>query len=141
MSVDVTSLHDRMVAIKVALEGMYPDRVITRALKDIGDYAPADQEKGVYTLVSKGESGYKNYNGMEAAYGKHAILLVGQMRLSEEADGEDVEDAEFDMVTEIKAFLREVPPEVCCLEAQGFVQSMQLTVPYAFIAFDLVIDE
>lgn len=141
MAVEETSLRDRMIGIQDALAALYPARIVTRNLKDFDFRTPAELDAGIYTIVSKGEQGYKNYNGREAADGKHGILLVGQFKVAEAAEPELIEDQEFLMIVEIKAFLRALPGELCCLVMNGFQQSMQTSHPYGFIACDLEIGE
>lgn len=127
----------RMVALEAALAAAMPTRVVTRKLMDFAERPKADVAAGVFTLISKGESGYKNHNGREAMDGKHRILLVGQILLSEDTDGEAVEDAEFAMEEEVKAFVRALPPTLCSLVMTGFQQSGQLDTPYGWVTINL----
>lgn len=135
------TLAERMAAMKTALTTAMPTRVVTRDLRDFADRAKADVAKGVFTLVSKGEGGYRNYNGREAMDGKHRILLVAQIVLAETASPSAVEDAEFAMVEEVKTFLRALPAELCSLVMKGFQQSGQLDAPYGWVAIELEINE
>ena len=131
------TLAARMAALKTELVTAMPTRVVTRKLKDFADRPKADIAAGVFTLISKGERGYRNYNGREAMDGRHSMLLVGQIELGEDADGEAVEDAEFAMVEEVKAFVRALPAELCSLVMTGFQQSGQLDAPYGWVAITL----
>ncbi|MDP3425487.1 MAG: hypothetical protein Q8S32_17235 [Burkholderiaceae bacterium] len=131
------TLAARMAALQSALADAMPARVVTRKLQDFADRPKADIAAGVFTLISKGERGYQNYNGREAMDGRHSMLLVGQVELGEDADGEAVEDAEFAMIEEVKGFVRALPASLCSLTMTGFQQSGQLDAPYGWVAITL----
>lgn len=135
------TLAARMAALQSALATALPARVVVRDLKDFADRAKADIAKGVFTLISKGEGGYRNYNGREAMDGRHRILLVGQIELAETAAPSAVEDAELAMVEDVKGFVRALPSGLCGLTMGGFTQSGQLEVPYGWVAIDLEVFE
>lgn len=130
-------LSARMELIKSQLAAKYPARVVTRDFVDFPMRAAADLEKGVYTLISRGEGGYQNHNGREAMDGKHNIGLIGQIQVGEEASASAVEDAEFAMLEEIKAFVRALPIELCTLVMKDFAQSSQLEHPFGWIAVEM----
>lgn len=131
------TLSGRLIAVLAALSAAVPARVVTRDLKDFADRAPADLAAGVFTLVSLGESGYRNLNGREAMDGKHRMLLVGQIEMGEDAAPSAIEDAELAMVEDVKAFVRNLPAELCSLVMTGFRQSGQLEAPYGWASIDL----
>jgi hypothetical protein len=131
------NLAERMAALKTAMETAMPTRVVTRKLKDFADRPKPDIAAGVFTLISKGERGYQNYNGREAMDGRHSMLLVGQIELAEDTDGDAVEDAEFAMIEEVKGFVRALPSGLCSLVMTGFQQSGQLDAPYGWVAITL----
>ena len=131
------TLAERMAALQAALATAMPTRVVVRDLKDFADRQKADVAAGVFTLISKGERGYRNYNGREAMDGRHSILLVGQIELGEDAAPSAVEDAEFAMVEEVKGFVRALPASLCSLTMSGFQQSGQLDAPYGWVAITL----
>lgn len=131
------TLAERMAALLAALAAACPARVVSRDLKDFSDRAKADLTAGVFTLISLGESGYPNYNGSEAMFGRHRMLLVGQVQLAEDADPSAVEDAEFAMVEDVKAFVRSLPTNLCSMVMTGFRQSGQLEAPYGWVSIDL----
>lgn len=133
----MSELSDRMDLIETQLAAMYPARVVTRQLADFSLRKRANLLAGIYTLVSAGERGYRNYNGREAMDGRHEILLVGQIELAATKTPEDTENAEFAMVAEIKAFVRALPAGLCSLVMTGFTQSRQVEHPYGWIAVDL----
>lgn len=135
------NLAERMAALKTALAAAMPTRVVTRDLKDFADRPKADVAAGVFTLISKGERGYRNYNGREAMDGRHSMLLVGQIALGEDAAPSAVEDAEFAMIEEVKGFVRALPASLCSLTMTGFQQSGQLDAPYGWVAITLEVME
>lgn len=135
------TLAARMAALQTALDTAMPTRVVTRDLKDFADRDKTDVAAGVFTLVSAGEGGYKNYNGREAMDGRHRMLLVGQIELAEDAAGSAVEDAEFAMVEEVKGFMRALPASLCSLTMTGFRQSGQVDAPYGWVAIDMELFE
>ena len=110
-------------------------RVVTRSWKDFDGHAQADLEAGIYTLISQAERDYANYYGREAQLGLQTILISGVFVLSESATGEQIEDAEFEMVEELKAVaqVRSKPEIIGALQLVGFQQSGQLEAPYGWI--------
>lgn len=135
----VLSAHMNLIVSTLA--ALYPARVVTRDLKDFAERKKTDLDAGVYTVLSLGESGYANYRGREGMDGTVKILLVGQIRLSENAAPHAVEDAEGAMADEIKGLVRALPPALCSLEMKGFRQSGQVEHPYGWIAVDLEMTE
>lgn len=131
----MSELSTRMELIKTTLATALPLRLVTRDLKS--DRDDAELIAGVYTLLSRSEGNYKNYNGREGMDGAQRMLLVGQFRLDEDALGSAIEDAELAMVAEIKALLRTRPPVLAPLYMTGFRQSQQLDKPYGWVSIDL----
>lgn len=134
-------LAERMALIKSTFAARVPSRVVTRSFKDFSMRSSADLKKGIYTLISVGEGRYQNLRERAAMDGRHRILLTGQIKLDEKSDEVAVEDAEFAMVDEVKAFVRDLPPELACLDMTGFRQSGQIEHPYGWIAVDLEITD
>jgi len=132
-------LGDRMNLIKDTLAERFPTRLVTRSLKDFSLREDADLRRGIYTIVSNGEGEYQNLRYRAAMDGKHRMLLVGQFVLNEADEPELIEDAEFVMVEEIKAFARDLPPALACLEMKNFRQSAQVDAPFGWIGVDLEI--
>lgn len=133
----MSEIGDRMAAILTALATALPARVTTRDLMDFSQRDATDLAKGIYTLISAGESGYQNLLQRQAMDGQAKMLLVAQIALAESAMPSDTEDAELTMVDEIKTFLRALPPALCRLQVTAFRQSQQLEHPYGWVAFDL----
>lgn len=137
MSAQEVTLLARMQALKAALAALYPARVVTRSFVDLQDRTRTELAAGVYTIMSAREEGYANYVGREAMDAQQKIFLIGQFQLAEDASGEQIEDAEFTLVEEIKAFVRTVPPELCALEMVAFDQSMQIERPFGWVVIEL----
>lgn len=133
-------LGARMAMIAATLVALYPARAVTRSFQSFEQRKREDLLKGIFTIVSRGEGGYANYNGREAMDGRHKVLIIGQIVLAENKTPAEVEDAEFTMVEEIKAFVRALPPALCSLVMTGFEQSGQLLHPYGGITIEMEMD-
>lgn len=137
----MSDLSVRMNLIKTemaaALLAAGATRYVTRKFRDFSLRSQAELDAGIYTLVSRGEFGYQNLGGRRAMDGGQTMRLIGQFQLAEDAGGDEIEDEEFVMVAEVKAFLQALPAAICQLEAKGFRQSEQLDHPYGWVAFDL----
>lgn len=131
------TLSERMTSLKSELQLAYPDRVVTRTFVDFADRDRALLAQGIYTIISQGEGEYENLNSREAMDGTQRILLSAQIELPEGSSGELIEEAEFAMVEEIKAFMRALPAALCCLTMTGFNQSGQLDAPYGWALINL----
>lgn len=133
----MSELGDRMAAIVAAFAAMFPARKFRRSFLDFGDLPDADLVAGVYTLWSAGEDDLVNVSGYIAKDGHQQVRLTGQLRLEGKPAGEEIEDAEFVMVEEVKAFLRALPPSLCAIEMTAWRQSEQIENPYGWIACQL----
>lgn len=131
------TLAEHMELIKTTLAAKYPQRQVTRSLKDFADRPAAQLKAGVYTVLSEGEGDYPNYNGLEANYGVHRIAIIGQIQVAETAESVEIENAELSMIEEIKNFTRTLPVTLCSLAMQRFEQSRQLEHPYGWVAVSL----
>lgn len=133
----MSDLGDRMNLIKTSLATALPSRVVTR------DFMPFDQRKatdlasGIYTIISRDEGNYPNYNGREGMDGSQGIKIIGQFVMTEDSLPSAIEDAEFVMVDEIKTFLRARPAALAQLFMRRFIQSQQLDAPYGWISIEL----
>lgn len=123
--------------IKTALAAKYPARHVTRTYKDPAERPDAQLVTGVYTILSRGARGFDNLPGREAVDGTLRVWILGQVKVSEEAEGVDVEAAEFAMLEEIRAFLQDLPAGIDSLLVTEYVQSGQIECPYGWILFSL----
>lgn len=133
----MSEIGDRLELIRTTLAAALPSRFVTRDLMDFAARKDSELQTGIFTLVSRGESGYQNLLGRSAMDGNHKMLLVGQIQLDEHALPSAVEDAELAMVDEIKVFLRSLPPALCRLQMSGFRQSQQIEAPFGWVSIDL----
>lgn len=129
-------LREALDALKNGMQSAMPTRVVTRDLMNFDLRAEADLLAGVLTVVANRERGYANYRGREADLGKLAVLVVGQLKLPEDALPSEVEDAEFAFAEEVKAFLQATLPvqAVDLLETRF---SGQLEAPYGWFAMEM----
>lgn len=133
----MSELGDRMALIIDALREAVPGRIVTRDLKDFAQRDRAELTEGVYTVLSQGERDYANYPGRAGMDARQTIVLIGQQVLAENVLPSEIEDAEFEMLDDIKDFLRNLPSTLCRLEIRSFRQSQQVDHPYAWIAVEL----
>jgi len=137
----VSALSIRMNAIKSTLAGMYPSRIVTRDLKDFAARPLLELKRGIYTVLSASEGNYSHYLGGMTRDGEHRVLVVAQLAVAETALPSETEDAEGVMIDEIKAFTRNLPPELGSLTLTSWRQSQQLDHPYGWVAFDMTLKE
>lgn len=130
-------LVDRMDLIRSSFSAAYPTRIVTRNYKDRGLLSASDLAAGTYAVMSRGEGGFENLPERKAMDGTHNILVAGQFQIAETATGKDIEDAEFAMVEEWKAFVRALPAGMCRLEMTRWAQSTQMEHPYGWVTIEL----
>lgn len=134
----MSELDDRMELARTSLAAAAPARVVTRKYKVLHNLPAEELAVGQFCVVSKGEKGYKNFNGREAMDGEHDILVIGRFQLQEDADGLLIEREEFAMIEELKAWVKTLEQPLCCLVMTGFAQSGQLEAPYGWILAQFV---
>ena len=137
----MSALGVRMAAIIAALAAAYPARRVRGSFSDFNLLPKADLVSGVYTLVSAGEEDFTNVSGYVAKDGKQGLRLIGQIQLPEQKDkalaGAAIQEAEFVMIEEVKAFLNNLPETLCLLTLVRWAQSQQMEEPYGWIAAEL----
>ena len=128
-------LADSLEALKVGLAAAMPARVVTRDLLSFDQRQESDLLAGVLTVVTNREGRYANYRGREAQMGRLNVVVVGQLKLAEDALPSEVEDAEFAFVEQVKDFLAGILPveAIDLLETQF---SKQMEAPYGWFAMD-----
>lgn len=125
-------------ALREALATAMPTRVVTRDHKDFGQRDEADLLAGVVTIVGLGEKDYSQWSGRETQLGTLPILIVGQLKVAEDAAPSAVEDAEDTLAEEIKSFCAAPPSQFLGgLRMTGFRQSGQIEHPYGWISVDV----
>lgn len=137
----MADLETVMAALKSAMQTAMPARVVTRSYKDFGLRSDTDLRSGIWTLLSTGEKDYANYLGREAQLGTLTVAALGQVRVDDNSDEEEIEAAEFAMVEELKAFVRGELAATIDGGAlmKGFRQSGQMEHPYGWVAVELEI--
>lgn len=116
-------------------------RVVTRSYRDFADRTDHELRQGVFTVLSKGVRDLTNSPGRMAEFGKHLVTIVGQIVLTESADGAAIESAEFALFADIKALAeRQLPEPIGGLQVLSFSQSQQLDAPYGWIAVEIVLE-
>lgn len=129
-------MRGAMVAMVASLAAAMPGRIVRRAFKPMSQINEADQRRGVVALVCQGEDGYANYRGREADLGRLEVLLLAQLRVDDKAEASAVEDAEFALAEEVKAWLAgDLPVRQCLLK--DLRQSGQLEAPYGWVVMKL----
>lgn len=133
----MSDLSVKFEQLRSALQAAYPARIVTRSFLNPAERADADLLSGVYTIISQGEGGFENLPGREAMYGKIDLVLLAQLKVAEGDASSAIEDAEFEMVDEIKAFVRALPVGIDSLEIKQFRQSGQIDHPYGWVVFEM----
>lgn len=130
-------LAARMELIKASLQAACPLREVTRDARDLGEISEEEFTKGVYSIASLGERNYVNNAGYIAKDGRQGITITGDFKLPANEPRSKIEDAEFAMMAEIKAWLRNLPDELCMISLVRFSQSNQASAPHGWIVAEL----
>lgn len=132
----MSDLATRMNTMRDSLAALYPARVVSRDATDPAQMSNADLTRGVYTLISLAERDYTEAPGYKAQDGRQRILILGDFAIEENQPGSKIEDTEFTMMEEIKAFARNLPDSLCSLSIKGIAQSGQTANPYGWIVVE-----
>lgn len=136
----MSELGDNLDALVTALQAVAATRTITRAYKDFAERPQADLEAGVFTILSKGVESYQTVVGRAASYGLHQVLIVGQVKVADNAAGSAVDEAEFGLLEDLQALANAVLPEpLGGFLLLRFTQSQQVEFPYGWIAAECTI--
>jgi hypothetical protein len=129
---------EALALLERELQAYLPARIVTRSMLDFAERDERDLVRGVITIIGLGESDFNNYLGAEATFGRLRLLLVGQLYLGAKALGVAVEDAEYAMIEEIKAFTRAgLVPGIDSFILNSYRQSGQIELPYGWVAADM----
>lgn len=138
----MSSIKPILDALRDALLACAPSRVVTRKLEGFAERNALELEVGIFTLISQGEP------RIEQGSNILHCLLVGQVLLHEESDGEAIEEAELLMVDDVRRFMDGV--QGCQVRMTSWNQSQQVELPYGWITanlevgpfnFDIGVDE
>jgi len=133
----MSELSDRMDALVAAMAARQPLRVVTRSYLDRALRPAAELTAGVFTLLSMGEHGLTNAPQYNAMDGTQRVVVIGEFRLAETAEGKAIEDAEFTMLDEVKGLCRNLPAALCMFNLQSWQQSGQMEHPEGWISCSL----
>jgi hypothetical protein len=125
-------IRARTAAIIASLEAALPARTIKRGLLHYDDHGAAELAQGVVMLISDAEQDYSRALGMVAKEPTHRLILVGHLKVAETQTPADLEDAEQDLIEELKAWIR-TGLDGMDLLPEAIQQSRQLEHPYGWI--------
>lgn len=131
----MSELGTKFEQLRAALQAALPGRVVTRSYQT--DPADSDLLTGMFTILAQGEGGFNNLPGREAMYGRQDLAILAQLKVAEGDAGQDIEEAEFEMIEELKGFVRALPAGIDSLEIKSYKQSGQIEHPYGWVLFEL----
>ena len=134
-----------MALLKTNLEAWFaanpPVRVVTRELMDFSQRKDADMATGVVSIAGLVVDGLDSVRDLQDLAGKLQILLVAQFKLGETKTGLEVEQAEWALWEQIKAFCKAPGAGLCPLSPVRMQLSGQVHRPYGEIVVDLIYQE
>ena len=128
----IDRIDDRMAAIVASITAALPTRTVKRSLEYYDQHTAAQLTQGVVMPVSEGESEYSQNLGMTAREGKHAIFIVCHLKVAETSAKAAIEDAEMDLIEDIKTWVRAGVPGMS-LQIDNAQHSKQLEHPYGWV--------
>ncbi len=129
----IRRMDDRMDAVAASLKSALGTRHVKRSwLKHYDDHTPQELADGVVMLISAGESQYRDGPGMTALEGAHRMILIGHLKVPDDSQPQAVEDAELDLIEDIKGWARGAIPGVG-LSVVRVEHSRQLEHPYGWV--------
>ena len=131
----------KVALIRTALQGAFPNRLVTRSAVDFAQRAAADRKRGVITLASNFIGDLRAPNAFFEVAGRLRLGLLYEVELSEKADGEAVERAEWAFLEELRAFIRSPGDGLCPLAILSAEFSKQAVVPTGWLFADLEFSE
>ena len=138
----MSPLAEKMDLIASTLQALCPERIVSRNYRDFAAASNDDLKQGRFTVLSRGEPAYLNHFHRPADESRHSIWIVGQIMLPRDSHGSAIEDAEFEMVEDVKRLVRStLPVEICTLELKRFVQSHQMEAPRGWVRCELELNE
>lgn len=124
-------LDAKKSAVMAALQTAMPTRVVTGRKQHYTEHSAANLTAGVLTVVSLGESNYKQDAGLVGKEGTQQLMFIGYLKLAETATGDQVEQAEINFIEDLKTALRAGVTGLS-LTLQNIEQSAQLETPYGW---------
>ena len=127
-----------MAGMKESLAANLVNRVVTRNLRNPGDYKADDLKRGILVLVAAGGGNFANWQGREGELGTIRFKVVGYVVVPEKAEPLEIERAEHQMLEEYLAWVGEIKaPPLDALYPGNYQQSNQLEHPYGWFALDM----
>lgn len=134
----MNALDTGMELLKTRLAAAMVSRIVTRSLKDPGNRPNGELLQGVLTLLPAGESDFDNeVLGREAQLGTLDVKLVAHLQVANNTDPVAIEQAEGNLIDEVKAFCEAVPTDFDFVYLNKWRNSMQLDHPNGWVVFDL----
>lgn len=131
----IENIKARKLAFYEALKSALTTRIIKRTLMDYRQHKTGEMKTGVVMIVGDGEGSYSQAKAMAAKEGVTYFLLVAHVEVGDSnaaTMGQSVEDAEDDLIEEIKSFVKAGIPGMD-LKLENVKQSRQLEAPMGWI--------
>lgn len=100
-----TAADGVMQALADALAAGLPHRLVTRSLRDTGEFTAEQLGAGVLCLVCEGGGEFANYRGREADLGSIQARVVGYVQVPERAEPLDTERAELALLGDVLGWI------------------------------------
>jgi hypothetical protein len=97
-------------AAKESLQALYPDRVVLRGRQDPGLLGDAKLRRGVYAIVAEGTEDWLKFLLREGEYGTLSFVVLAYLKIEEDTDTEQVEQAEAVMEQELLDWCQLIKP-------------------------------
>ncbi len=135
---------DQLAAVVDRLNTINPDRVVTRHWTDFANQKQPDLQKGVWLLRPAGVARYPyevsdnqdpSSSLRATEHGHFRFVLVGRLLLPVDCTGQDVDDAEFELISELEQLADEAMDTegLQALLLKEVRQSQQVELPYAWV--------
>jgi len=140
----IERIDDRLAVIVPALtaafdaNGTYPFRHVTRNRNELQQQDEAQLEQGIIIVLAAAESDYSQQLGKVARDGKLELVLIGHLRVAEDAAKSEIEDREIALIEDLKSFFRGGTAGLS-YQVNEFRSSLQLYHPYGFIVGSVLI--
>lgn len=133
-----------LAAMAAALATINPDRVVTRRWRDFDHQTESDLRKGIFIVrpASIGPYPYETSDNGGATddlratqHGRVQLTIVGQIYLGEQANGEDVDAAEFALIHELETLADQLMEDdkLVAVVLKTVQMSQQIECPYAWV--------
>lgn len=126
-------IDDKLDAFDAAFRSAVDqNRVVGLGFMPYNERNLAELTAGVWNIVSAGEGNYHNGRGMAAKEGTLRVHLIGHIQVDDEDDRATLQQAEIDMIEEVKRFVRTGAPGMSVV-LDSVEQSRLLEHPYGWV--------